>query len=166
MLGQRARPRSHPSVAGFTESSPHHENPPDPPVPCKSCWATPQPCPSSSPALPFVSQALAPASPQDADGKHGVGGDRGYLPCSLTSPVPSHLLQTSRKNPAAKPEEKKIVPLLQPGTWASSPGRGGWGRTPGVRRSPQPPLRHGPNTMRYFKIISALMNCRVVRDCS
>lgn len=94
------------------------------------------------------------------------GGTRGYLPCSLTSPMPSHLLQTSRKNPAAKPEEKKIVPLLQPGTWASSPGRRGWGRTPGVRRSPQPPLRHGPNTMRYFKIISALMNCRVVRDCS
>lgn len=164
--GQRARPRSCPSVAGFTESSPHQGNPPDPPLPCKSCWAAPQPYPSSSPALPFVSQALAPASPQDADGKHGMGGDKGLPPLLPRIPRALPSSPDKQEKSCCKTRRKKILPLLQPGTWASSPGRGGWGRTPGMRRSPQPPLHHSPNTMRYFKIISALMNCRVVRDCS
>lgn len=72
--------------------------------------------------------------------------------------------QPGGKNPAAKPEGRNW------GVSAGEPWAEGPGRTPGVMGSPHPlappQLYHSLNAVRYFKIISALMNCRVVCDCS
>lgn len=137
VLGQRARPRSRPSVAGFTESSPHHENPPDPPVPCKSCWAAPQPYPSSSPALPFVSQALAPASPQDADGKHGVGGDKGLPPLLPHVPRAFPSSPAKQEKSCCKTRRKKNRPFAAAWNLGELPRMRGLGPHP--RREEEPP---------------------------
>lgn len=69
---------------------------------------------------------------------------------------------TGRKNPAAKPEGKNWG-LFAVG-WRPV-GRGAE-LHPGHHGDPAPPTRLQPHTMRYFKIISALMNCRVAHDCS
>lgn len=83
------------------------------------------------------------------------------------SPCPAVLASQGGKNPAAKPEGKNLG--LFAAAWRSV-GRGAEmhprrdGEPPASARPPQ--LCHSLNTMRYFKIISALMNCWVVRDCS